>query len=81
MTKQVNRKCPNFKGQCRVGYKVPCSLFGLVVADLQRGVIVNKRHFQLIHSHPVYAALLAVQLDTVQVHHGGEQGQLHVALN
>lgn len=58
-----------------------CSLFGLVVADLQRGVVVNERCFQLIHAHPVNAALLTVQLDTVQVHHVGEHGQLHVTLS
>lgn len=58
-----------------------CSLLGLVVADLQRRVVVNEWHFQVIHSHPVNAALLAVQLDPVQVRHGGEKGQLHIALS
>lgn len=58
-----------------------CSLLGLVVADLQRGVVVNEWCFQLVHSHSVNAALLAVQLDAAQVHHCREDGQLHVALN
>lgn len=51
------------------------------MADLQRGIIINEWCFQLVHSHPVNAALLAVQLDAAQVHHCGEDGQLHVALS
>lgn len=35
-------------------------LFGLMMADLQSGVIVNERSFEVIHSHPVDSALLAV---------------------
>lgn len=50
------------------------------MAHLQRGVIVKKRGFQVIDSDPVNAALLAVQLDPVQVDHCGEYGQLNIAL-
>lgn len=60
--------------------EVQCLLLRLMVADLQCRVVVNEWHFQLIHSHPVNATLLAVQLDAVQVHHSGKDGQLHIAL-
>lgn len=50
------------------------------MAHLQGGVIVDERCLQLVDSHPVDAALFAVELDPVQVDHSGEDGQLHVAL-
>lgn len=55
-------------------------LFGLVVAHLQGGVVVNKRGFQFIDSDPVDAALFTVQFDPVQVDYCGENGQLNIAL-
>lgn len=55
-------------------------LLGLIVAHLQRGVIVNKGGFQFIDSDSVDAALLTVQLDPVQVDHCGDNGQLNIAL-
>lgn len=57
------------------------SLLGLAVAHLQRGVVVDERSFQVIDSDSVDATLLAVQLDPVEVDHGGENGQLHKALD
>lgn len=56
------------------------SLLGLVVAHLQRGVIVNERCFQVIDSDPVDATLFTVELDPVQVDHRGEDGQLNISL-
>lgn len=41
------------------------SLLGLVVADLQRRVIVNERGLQLIYSDSVDAALFTIELDPV----------------
>lgn len=51
-----------------------------MVADFQRGVIVNERCFQVIDSDSVDATLLAVKLDPVQVDHRGEDGQFNIAL-
>ncbi len=56
------------------------SLLGLMVAHLQRGVIVNERGFEFIDSDPVDAALFTVKLDPVQVDHCRENGQLNIAL-
>lgn len=56
------------------------SLFGLMVAHLQRGVIINKRSFKLIHSDSVDAALFTVELDPVEVDHCRENSQLHITL-
>lgn len=50
------------------------------MANLQRGVIVDKRSFKLIDSNPVDAALFTVELDPVQIDHCGENGQLNIAL-
>lgn len=56
------------------------SLFGLVVAHLQCGVIVNEGRLKVIHPDPVDATLLAVELDPVEVDDRGEDSQLHVTL-
>lgn len=56
------------------------SLLGLMVAHLQRGVIVNKWRFKIIDSDPVDAALFTVKLDSIKVDHGGENGQLNKSL-
>lgn len=56
------------------------SLLGLMVAHLQRGVIINEWGFKFIDSDPVDAALFAVELDPVQVDHCRENRQLHIAL-
>lgn len=56
------------------------SLFGLMVAHLQCGVIVNKWCFKIIDSDPVDAALFTVKLDPIEVDHGGENGQLNKSL-
>lgn len=56
------------------------SLLGLVVTHFQGGVIVNEWGFKFIDSDPVNAALFAVKLDSVQVDHCGENGQLNIAL-
>lgn len=56
------------------------SLLGLMVAHLQRGVIVNEWGFEFIDSDPVDAALFTVKLDPVQVDHSRENGQLNIAL-
>lgn len=56
------------------------SLLGLMVAHLQRGIIINEGGFEFIHSNPVDAALFTVQLDPVQVDHRGENGQLNITL-
>lgn len=55
-------------------------LFGLMMADLKCGVVINKGSLQIIYAHPVNATLLAVQLDAVQVSHVGKDGQFHKAL-
>lgn len=51
-----------------------------MVAHLQRGVIVNKWRFKIIDSDPVDAALFTVKLDSIEVDHGGENGQLNKSL-
>lgn len=56
------------------------SLLGLMVANFQSGVIVEERGFEIVYSDPVDATLFAVQLDPVQVDHGGEDGELNIAL-
>ena len=56
------------------------SLFGLMVAHLQCGVIINKRSLKFIHSNSVDAALLTVELDPVEVDHCRENSQLHITL-
>lgn len=56
------------------------SLLGLMVAHLQRRVIINEWGFEFIDSDPVDAALFTVELDPVQVDHCRENGQLHKAL-
>lgn len=52
-----------------------------MVAHFQRGVIVNKRCFQVIDSDPVDATLFTVKLYPVQVDHGGEDGQFNISLH
>lgn len=56
------------------------SLLGLMVAHLQRWVIVYKWRFKIIDSDPVDAALFTVKLDSIKVDHGGENGQLNKSL-
>lgn len=56
------------------------SLFGLMVAHLQRGVIINERSLEFIHSDSVDAALLTVELDPVEADHCRENSQLHITL-
>lgn len=56
------------------------SLFGLVVAHLQRGVIVKERSFKVIHSDSINAALLTVEFDPIEVDHRRENSQLHITL-
>lgn len=55
-------------------------LLGLMVAHLQRGVVVNEWGFKFIDSDPVDAALLTVKLDPVQVDYCRENGQLNITL-
>lgn len=50
------------------------------MAHFQSGVIVEERGFEVVYSHPVDATLFTVQLDPVQVDHGGEDGELNIAL-
>ncbi len=50
------------------------------MADFQCGVVVNEWSLKIIHSHPVDTALLAIQFNTVQVHHCWKDGQLHITL-
>ncbi len=50
------------------------------MADLQCGIVVNEWSLKIIHSHPVDTALLAIQFNTVQVHHCWKDGQLHITL-
>lgn len=56
------------------------SLFGLIVAHLQRGVIIKERSFKFIHSDSVDATLLTVEFDPVEVDHCRENRQLHETL-
>lgn len=56
------------------------SLLGLMVAHLQRGVVINERSFEFIHSDSVDAALFTVKFDPVQVDHCRENGQLNITL-
>lgn len=51
-----------------------------MVAHFQSGVIVEERGFEVVYSDPVDATLFTVQLDPVQVDHGGEDGELNIAL-
>lgn len=55
-------------------------LLGLMVADLQRGVIVDERCLQFVDSDSVDSTLFTVEFDPVQVDHRGEDGQLHIPL-
>lgn len=55
-------------------------LLGLMMADLQCGVIVNEWSFKIIHSDPVDSALFAVQFNTVQVQHCWKDCQLYITL-
>lgn len=51
-----------------------------MVAHLQCRVIVNEWGFKFIDTDPVDATLFTVQLDSVQVDHCWENGQLNKAL-
>lgn len=64
----------------RLGTRKIHSLLGLAVTNLQRGVVVDERSFQIVHSHSVDSTLFAVQLDAVQVDHCGEDGEFHETL-